>query len=140
MSQENVEILRRAFDALNRSGVDGILPFLDPQIEWVSIPDFLPDARDYYGHDGVASWFQRIAEVSGETTWELAEITHPGEPMVVASRISGRGKGSGTPMQITVFHVITLANGKALRFESYLTRSEALEAAGLSEVEAAGDS
>jgi hypothetical protein len=36
-------------------------------------------------------------------------------------------------VQITVFHVITVANGKALCFESYTSRMDALEAAGLSE-------
>jgi len=132
MSQENVETVRQAFDSLTRGGVEGLLPFLDPQIRWISIPEFLPDARDHYGHEGVVRWFEMMSEVLKEPRWELREIID-GQPIVVGSRISGRGKSSGTPVQISVFHVITMANGKATRFESYLTRDEALEAAGLEE-------
>ena len=34
MSHENVELARQSYDAYNRHGVAGILPFLDPEIEW----------------------------------------------------------------------------------------------------------
>jgi ketosteroid isomerase-like protein len=129
MSQENIRLVRQAFQALDRDGPTGLLPFLDSGIEWISIPDFLPDARDYHGHDGVLRWFAKIGEIASDTTWQLEEIVEAGNPMVVVSTISGSGKSSGTPIQITVFHVITVANGKALRFESYLTRVDALKAA-----------
>jgi ketosteroid isomerase-like protein len=129
MSQENVEIVRTAFDALNRKGVAGLLPFLDPQIEWISIPGFLPDARDYYGHEAVVLWFDKMAEVAEGVRWELEEVIDAGNPLVLASTMSGRGLGSGVPIQITVFHVIRMAGGKATRFESYVERGQALAAA-----------
>ncbi len=69
MSQENVETVRQAFDSLTRGGVEGLLPFLDPQIRWISIPEFLPDARDHYGHEGVVRWFEMMSEVLKEPRW-----------------------------------------------------------------------
>jgi ketosteroid isomerase-like protein len=42
MSQENIEVVRRTFDAVAREGGEGLLTFLDPEIEWQVRAD-LPD-------------------------------------------------------------------------------------------------
>jgi ketosteroid isomerase-like protein len=34
MSQENVETLRRGYEAFNRRDIDGALEGLDPEVEW----------------------------------------------------------------------------------------------------------
>lgn len=36
MSQKNVAIVRRAYDAFDREGLDGLLFHLDPRIEWTT--------------------------------------------------------------------------------------------------------
>ena len=40
MSQENVELVCRALEAFNRSGVDGILSYVDAGIEWLAPPEW----------------------------------------------------------------------------------------------------
>src|SRR3954469_21169404 len=49
MSRENVELVREAFDAYNREGIDGILRFLDPDVEWRNPADS-PIAGVFIGH------------------------------------------------------------------------------------------
>jgi ketosteroid isomerase-like protein len=34
MSGENVELVRQVYEAFNREGSKGTLPFLDPDVEW----------------------------------------------------------------------------------------------------------
>ena len=34
MSQENVEIAWRASNAWNEGGIEALLPYLDPEVEW----------------------------------------------------------------------------------------------------------
>ena len=53
MSQENVEIARRASHAWNEGGVEAILPYLDPEVEWHA-PKGVDGARDL-------SWARRGA-------------------------------------------------------------------------------
>jgi hypothetical protein len=36
MSQENVEVFKRAFDAINRRDADALVVELDPEVEWHS--------------------------------------------------------------------------------------------------------
>jgi ketosteroid isomerase-like protein len=42
MSQENVEIVRRSFEASEREGLDGYLRYFHPEIEWVATELRLP--------------------------------------------------------------------------------------------------
>ena len=64
----------------------------------------------------------------------IEEVIDGGDHVVTAVRISGRRRGSGVEVEMQVFHVWTLREGKVTRLTGgYRERSEALEAAGLSE-------
>ena len=58
MSQENVEVVRQAFDAVGRGDIDGVLRVCDEEIV-ITQPSELPDASSLrqYGHDGVLEAF-----------------------------------------------------------------------------------
>jgi ketosteroid isomerase-like protein len=49
MSQENAEIVRRAFAS---EGIEELMAYLDPEIEWTTTGMFL-DAATYRGHEEV---------------------------------------------------------------------------------------
>jgi ketosteroid isomerase-like protein len=38
MSQENVEVVRKLIDAVNRGDLDAWLGFLSPEVVWESLP------------------------------------------------------------------------------------------------------
>jgi ketosteroid isomerase-like protein len=65
---------------------------------------------------------------------EIEEISEAGEDrLLVVSRVTGRGKGSGVKVEQRNGQVWTFVDGKIARIDSYMNRAEALEAAGLSE-------
>jgi hypothetical protein len=51
MSQENVEVIRRQAEAVNRGDVDAVLMDMDPEIEF--IPRRAAVQGAYHGHKGV---------------------------------------------------------------------------------------
>jgi hypothetical protein len=53
--------------------------------------------------------------------------------VVVFVRIVGKGAASGAPFELEVTHVWTIHAGRAISMHVYRDRSQALEAAGLSE-------
>src|SRR2546423_9010052 len=54
MSQENVEIVRRSYEAYALGDIEGALAAIAPQIE---IRDHdIPDASEYHGHEGMFRW------------------------------------------------------------------------------------
>jgi hypothetical protein len=51
----------------------------------------------------------------------------------VALKLDAAGRASGIQAELRIFQAWTIRNGRLVRLESYLSRDEALEAAGLRE-------
>ena len=129
MSQENVELVHSGLGAVNRGGVEAILQMCDPEIEWIAIPGFLPDAEDYHGRAGVRAWFEKVGETFGKVEWEAEEVVESGEQLLVGLKLQATGRSSKIEGEFRIFQVWTIRDGKLARLESYLSREEALEAA-----------
>ena len=133
MSEENVEIVRKVLDAVNRGDMDAWLGFLSPQVVWESLA--LPGFRDVYrGRAEAREWIEQLLEVFEEAHIEIEVITALSDDRVlILSCITGRGRGSGVPVERPSCEVSWLADGLITRRQVFWTRDEALEAAGLSE-------
>jgi ketosteroid isomerase-like protein len=137
MSQENVDRAREAYGALGLAIRTGDLdPFfreyVHPEIEWAPL-EGAPDAGISHGHGPVKARMEAMLDVMEEPQIEAGEIIDAGDRVVVAIRMSGRGRGSGIDVEANWFHVLTPRDDKAVRIAWYASRAEALEAAGLSE-------
>ncbi len=53
MSQENVEVVRKAVDAWNSGGVEAVLAFYPEDVVWYPFPDAPENASGFHGHDGI---------------------------------------------------------------------------------------
>ncbi len=134
MSQEDLESVRDAFDAFERDGLDGLLAHLDPEIEWSTTGEFIESAV-YRGHEGVRRYLSAMLDEFENVHVETTELIDAGEQVVVSLRLTGRGKRSGAPVELTMTQVSSSRDGLAIRIHNYPTKAEALEAAGLSEPE-----
>jgi ketosteroid isomerase-like protein len=133
MSEENVEVVRRMYEAWKRGDFEATLAFFHPDVEWSEPPDN-PGARTWHGHEGVqgaaASWMGAWENYR----FELRELIDCGDDRVLlAAWQTGRGKGSGIEISEENFGVYTVRHGKIIKLRMFRHREEALEAAGLSE-------
>ena len=139
MSRENVEIVRRIYDAVARRDTRTILALYDARVELRFSPGTLADhivggTLVWVGHDGLRSFDRELREAfeSFETTYE--ELIDGGEHVVSVSRYRGRGRRSGVeidgPLQ---FGAWSIREGKVVRVDWFPSREEALEAAGVRE-------
>ena len=146
MSEENVEIVRRIYAALDLSvpgsvsrygggPPESIKGLIDPEIEWQGPREFPDLAETVYGYEGMAGYAAKVAEALDDYRMEPERfIDAGGDRVLVFSREGGRGKGSGAEVQTHLTaHLWTLRDGKAVRMQSYWERADALEAAGLPE-------
>lgn len=130
MSQENVELARRGYEALNEGGLERITEFLDPDIEW-EISSVAPNAGTYRGLHAVRALIEDWLGAFDELRIEPEEFidVNP-EQVVVVVRDRGRIKGSGLRVDHGFAHVWTLRRGKLARFQSFFDKQQALDAAG----------
>ncbi len=131
MSQENVEIVRRAYEDFNRTGqLDREL--LDPDCEF-DPSGVLPDVGVLKGADALRDLLRQWSEAYEDFRIEAERVIDAGNDRVVAFvRDGGRLKG-GEEISNQFTHVWNLRSGKAVRWSTYTDRAEALEAVGLSE-------
>jgi ketosteroid isomerase-like protein len=144
MSQENVEIVRRIYAALDlsRRGSASTAsvptePFgelIDPEIEWLGPREFPDLAEPHYGHEGVQRYLAKVAEAIEDYRMVPERFIDAGDDWVlVFSREGGRGLASGAEVETHLTgHLWTLKNGRAVRMQSYWERTDALDAVGLS--------
>jgi ketosteroid isomerase-like protein len=90
-------------------------------------------ADEYRGHDGVRKWATDVWEVFSEFHNEVEEVIEvgDGETVVTLVRTTGRMRHTGLEAKLKWAVVWTPRGGKALRAHGYLSKAEALEAAGL---------
>jgi ketosteroid isomerase-like protein len=134
MSQENVELVRRATKAFNRRDLDAFVAFGSPDVVWEENPE-LPGLREiYHGQSGVREWMVDIFEVFRSSRVELDEITElSGGRVFTEAVLIASGQGSGVPLEFRFWQVLQWAEGKCARRQVFWNRDEALEAAGLRE-------
>jgi uncharacterized protein len=127
MSQENVDAVRRAWEAFEGHDNEAIFPLYDSEVE-VQYP-FLD--RVYRGLPGVQEYFRDWLAVWDEFGSEVEEWIDAGDSVIAVMHSWGRGKQSGARVEERNAHVWTLRNGKLWRLRVYATRAEALKAVGL---------
>ena len=124
MSQENVELVRRIYDAWDRQ--ESARDFIAEDLEYVN-PSYAVEPGTRHGR-------KSLAVVRG--TYEDFEIKverfiDAGDETVVLARFTGSGSGSGVPVEGEHGYVWTVRDGLAVRFQWFQSHREALEAAGL---------
>ena len=102
MSEENVELVRKLIDAVNRGDMDAWAGFLSPEVARESLP--LPGFRDVYrGRAEVREWMELLLEVFEEGHLEIEEITALSDDRVLIGYTQiGRGRGSGLLGELAV--------------------------------------
>lgn len=130
MSQENVEIVRRAADAYASGDIEASLAAYDPDVEF-DVTYGRPEGGVYHGphgvEEGVQAWVGRWAEYR----FELEDIIDAGDHVLMIIREFGRGEQSRVEVNQQTFWVSTFRNGKIVRAELFSDRNRALTAAGL---------
>ena len=133
MSQEKVEVIRTVMDLYSRGEWDEALRYLHPRIVWRS-PEVGLVAGSYEGRDGVRQFWRDVDDAFDGFSATLEEVIARGDDRVVVGvRIAGRGRASGIDANMAIYQATTFQDGMAFRVGFFLSRADALEAAGLSE-------
>jgi ketosteroid isomerase-like protein len=133
MSQENVDLAYRAYDAFNRRDLDAFLACMDPEVEFTT--RFMQMENKAYdrGHSGIRDWWRDTFAVFPDYRAEILEVRDLGDAGIAALRVRGHGADSGAPFDEWLWGALKLRNGKVIWWSIFGSEAEALEAAGLSE-------
>jgi ketosteroid isomerase-like protein len=132
MSQENVEVVRRAIDLFEQGDLSGVFAqgLATPDAD-LSLEFELRGARTYVGLDGLTEFMRIWTE--GFASWELhtERVVGARGDVVVLAWQRGRRKTGGAPIENLFGMVFRLEDAKIRRVQIYTDPEEALNAAGL---------
>ena len=132
MSQENVDIVRRAFGAYERGDIPGLLAEFSADIVTRQNPP-IPDARTYQGHEGVLKAIADYTLPFDEFVMTAEEFTSADDKVLVRVHQKAVGTESGVPVEGDFWFVYSVSEGVITRLDMFSGEPEAVEAAGLSE-------
>lgn len=132
MSEENVEIIRRAVDAVNRGDRDAAVADLSPDAEYIPSEAF-PESRVRRGPEDVKEFLTWLWDEFEDARLDPHEFIDTGDKILVSTTISARGRQSGVEAAWDIWHVWEIRAGKVIRCQAFVSEDQAREAAGLSE-------
>ncbi len=126
MSESNVELARRGWEAALRGDLDTLADLLDPDVKWhAGDPSAAWACRN---RDQALAFMGRARQRRPLTERvKLVDVVDAGEKVVVVTR---RGGAEGGPEQLSA-NLTTIRNGRVVEMVHYPDADEAFAAAGL---------
>jgi ketosteroid isomerase-like protein len=111
MSQENIDLVRSAYEAYNRRDVEGVLSSFDPMIDWHT-PDTLAWGDHVKGIEAVAKFFHGLVPYMGDRHQVAIDgLLDAGNRVVALVHHQGIAPG-GDAYDVPAIMVWTVADGR----------------------------
>ena len=138
MSQENVEIVRAIYEAINRGDWDAAFRDADPDFELVT--ERGPNAGTHQGRPTVQAFLQDYRAAFDTWVLEPEQFLEAGDQVVAIVKPRVRPKGTSAEFAVRNGHIWTIRDGVVVSMHSFPEPEKALEAVGLPEQDAHADS
>jgi ketosteroid isomerase-like protein len=130
MSQSDLDVVRRAHDALNAADPEALVLLCDADFT-LDMSDRVFNPAIYEGHEGIRRFYAEVREVWEKYVWEVEELIETPEFVLVHVFSSGTGRGSGVEVERQTAMAWTVRDGRAMAVRFFRDRGQALNAAGL---------
>lgn len=131
MSRENVEIVRRAYDAFQQSDLEAFVALHHPQCELLPLQARVEGSGPYRGHDGVRAYWDDLRSVFENWQPVPEEIGDHGDSIIIRMHLTGQARESGVTFDETLWQAAELRDGLMWWWGTYSSEAEALEASTL---------
>jgi ketosteroid isomerase-like protein len=129
MSQANVEIVRRGYEALARADLPSWLRAFDPAVVLHENASFPDSPTTYRGHAGVLMWLESVNEVWEDPRLEPRAFRSQGDVVLVSARATARGREGRVPIDESCITSSAFGTAKIAEAWGYSDQGQALEAA-----------
>ena len=136
MTEENLGVVRKGYEAFGRGDINGLLESLDEQITWVTPgPSDLATSGKRTGRQEVAGFFASVNQLFDIQRFEPREFIAQGDLVVVLGSETAVARSTGKPLELDWVHVFTIKNGKVAAFQEFFDTAAVV--AALSSAQAA---
>ena len=130
MSLDDVEVIRRAYEAYGRGDMEGAAAAYSEDNEWDS-GRFRLDEQETRGMDELAEGIRTWREAWRDHFFELESLTDAGDCVVAVINEGGVGRTSGAPVRLRYGQIVAVRDGKIVKTVVYRDPEEAFRDAGI---------
>jgi len=132
MSQENVEVARRAVQALNERDIESYIACCTADV--VLRTPLIDVVGVYEGPEGIRRFFSDVEDAGPDFRIDIERLEAVPDGRALAfMRVTSTGRVSGIPAELKTANVYDFAGGRIRRIDIFTDRLQALEAVGLRE-------
>jgi ketosteroid isomerase-like protein len=135
MSNENADLIRRAYRAYASGDLQAMLEFVDPDLEWTYLDPSLEDPQPQVCH-GRHELESALARQAGRgLRAQLEEVVGQGDRVMVVVRTPGVDAYRVRPADDRNYSVFTVRGGRIVALRDCRDRQQALHLAGISGIQ-----
>jgi ketosteroid isomerase-like protein len=131
MADDNLAIVRRAFEAIRNRDVDALVRVYEPDAEFRPLTGTLVESGGYRGHEGIRAYFDEVDTVWDQMLPHADDMRCSGDLVIVIGGCMVRGRESGAETDNPMAWVFRVRDGRIASHRAFAEADEALEAAGL---------
>jgi ketosteroid isomerase-like protein len=129
VADEVVALLQDAVDAFNRRDIHALAQLTTDDFEFVPYLATLIERGTYRGHEGWIKYFREADAAWRGIRARLDDVQEVGGGLFRGSgEITGEGRASGLEVQIPLFWVVEIRDGRVARMHAFDDEADALEA------------
>jgi ketosteroid isomerase-like protein len=119
--QDNVAVVRRAYEDFKGGAIGGILDSLTDDVDW-RLPEMegVPFAGGHRGRESVGGFFSQLAESQDSVSFEPREFVAQGDKVVALGTYRWRVKKNGREYGGDWAHVFTIRGGRIAGFHEFM--------------------
>jgi ketosteroid isomerase-like protein len=130
MSQENVEIVRRAFDAVRSGDLQGATRGFHADAAWHNTAEF-PGQSTCVGPQAIVDFWETLVESFEEGMMDIERVVSGQDSVVLGVHSTSRGTASGVPVDLRWAMAFQVRGSKISRVDVHGDWTKALAAVAL---------
>jgi ketosteroid isomerase-like protein len=141
MSRENVDLVRRLYEAVAARDSETVLSIYHPDLVWDHTHNsglaglMAGQTRVYHGHHGLRRWSSDFYDALQDVQAELVDVVDlEGGRVLAVLNYRGTGRGSGLDFEFSeMVGIFTVVEGRVIRADWYRDKAQALAEIGATE-------
>jgi uncharacterized protein len=129
IKSDNIRTVQQVYSAFAKRDIMGILDLLDPEIQWGEPANpHNPSAGTRHGHAGFLEWLEIGRQCEEILVLQPRKFLADSDTVAVIGYTKCLAKPTGKTYETDFVHLVTLTEGRIVRFQEYFDTYAAAEA------------
>lgn len=129
MNNQNIETVKKLYEAFGRKDIDSILSLLSPNVEWGEPENpYNPAGGTRYGHKGFLEWMAIGRDAEEILNLDPRQFLSDENSVAVIGHVKCLAKPTGKIYETDFVHLVTIKDGLVTKFKEFFDTYAAGEA------------